>query len=144
MHFCLFRQFLQMNMAAHILQILCKGELIRETLENVVGVFRDSRISLCISIKRHLTKPHNLWDSFNLLSRETLGFFYRKWISCCVYSAPCFLFSYSDRLSQLLSLLLHWRVKSWALRYIWCSAECFLLHWESILNLFFKLGHLFF
>lgn len=66
--FLSFQAILQPNTAAHILQILCRRKLIRETEENVLSVRKDSR-NLCIfQSKTHLTKrqTHEIPSSYCL------------------------------------------------------------------------------
>lgn len=110
-------------------------------------VFTERAEFFCIfqSKTPHLIQTQNLRDFFILMLREFLGFFPQK--MSAVLSFFCSLFSFFppySNLSQLLPLLFHWTVNSLASRCILYSGECFLLHWENILNLFLKLCHLFF
>lgn len=110
-------------------------------------LFTETAEYLCIfqSKTLHLTKTHNSEDCFILLLREFLGFFPQKMSAMlCFFCSFFSFFLYRKNLSQLLPLLFHWTENSLAFRCILYYAECFLLHWENILNLCFKLCHLFF
>lgn len=110
-------------------------------------LFTETAEYLCIfqSKPLHLTKTHNSEDCFILLLREFLGFFPQKMSAMlCFFCSFFSFFLYRKNLSQLLPLLFHWTENSLAFRCILYYAECFLLHWENILNLCFKLCHLFF
>lgn len=113
--FLSFQAILKPNMSTQSLSILYKGELIGKTEENVLGIYRDSRIPLHIQSKApHSIKTHNLQDFFILLLREFLGVFFPQKMSV-VLSFFCTLFCffpYSNNPSQLLPFLFHWTMSS--------------------------------